>query len=156
MNRLIFFLVGFMIGNPAFSQVSFNTGWGNVNAGAGSATYSIGQVFYQVDTSNIGHVQGVQIPFENLVVHSDVASSFSELIAYPNPVANLLYVRSMNIMDGKLHYRVYDIQGVLILDGLIPQSVGIVDLTDLSNGTYLLKLFSSGDEEKVFTILKKD
>ncbi len=78
------------------TQESIPASGGDVSGSGGSASYSIGQVFYSTHTGADGSVsEGVQQPYEISVVTSVVEAEGIDLVvsAFPNPVTDHLILR---------------------------------------------------------------
>ena len=76
--------------------------------------------------------------------------SINKLVIYPNPVSNTLYLSSQNKIES---VRIYNVLGVLV-KSLHGSQVELIDMSDLSSGTYLLKASSNlGTIDKI--IIKK-
>jgi len=90
-------------------------------------------------------------------IHFTSSLSFTEegvsnLIMYPNPVINILKIRSINIVNS---YKLYDINGKLILhqSGLNRKNFEI-DISNLDSDIYILNTYSETTNAS-FKILKK-
>ena len=76
----------------------------------------------------------------------DIKTSVSEsktqsnLIAYPNPASNKLYLKIFN--SEKFIVRVYDLQGKQVLQKQLDSN--FIDISGLSNGLYLVEVFNYG------------
>ena len=76
----------------------------------------------------------------------------SEITLYPNPVINLLNIRSNNIVNS---YELYDVHGRLIVnkDNINSKNFEI-DVSNLDSDIYILNTYSETEQES-FKILKK-
>ncbi|MCK9612325.1 MAG: T9SS type A sorting domain-containing protein [Bacteroidales bacterium] len=78
-------------------------------------------------------------------------SDENSILVYPNPATNHLYIE--NKSNDKL-FSIYNIQGQLILKGLLQHDINNINITDLSEGVYIIHMF---DNYSILTkrILKK-
>lgn len=76
-----------------------------------------------------------------------------QLKVYPNPTSNAIFIESGNGLVVK-EMSVYDINGRFIkkAEG---KSINTIDLSELSNGLYILKVLGDDDQEATFRIIKK-
>ncbi len=74
--------------------------------------------------------------------------NFNEVIVYPNPIEDFLFVKGLN--EEYKEYELYDIQGRLIKTGNLNDENNNIDVSKLLKGTYILKVFS----ENIFFIKK--
>ena len=76
----------------------------------------------------------------------------SELTLYPNPVFNILNIRSNDIINS---YKLYDVHGRLILNENNINSKNFeIDVSNLDTDIYILNTYSESKQES-FKILKK-
>ena len=90
---------------------------GNANGAGGTSSYSIGQVFYTIETDTTGTIaHGVQQPFEIWIVTGIEEASVINLecSVFPNPTNNLLTLKIDNYNKEKLSYQLFDINGKYI------------------------------------------
>ncbi len=78
--------------------------------------------------------------------------SISNIMIYPNPVFDILMIRSNDIISS---YKLYDMRGRLILskNGVNVKNLDI-DLTKFDADTYILRTFS-GNKNEFFKVIKK-
>jgi hypothetical protein len=157
-RRVFVILVLFCIGNIClYGQSTVASGGGTATGSGGSVTYTVGQVACSaLSGSNGSVIQGVQQPWEISVVTAvddswDVSLAAS---AYPNPTTGVFRL-VVNANDfGNLKYSVFDINGLLLLEGRIESKETIISLSGYSSSLYLLKIFDNNKEIKVFKIIK--
>tara|TARA_R110000850_G_scaffold203228_1_gene329508 strand:- start:124442 stop:126061 length:1620 start_codon:yes stop_codon:yes gene_type:complete len=63
---------------------------------------------------------------------------FGDLHVYPNPASSALYVENNNSSD--LNYQIYSVTGQLMQENTLPFSNNTIDVSQLSEGIYFLKL----------------
>ena len=102
-----------------------------------------------VDEGTIRHAYSFDMDEEGPVLHvwfseggstgtKDISSDFRTMV-YPNPAEGRLYIE--NSSSDKLNYNIYSISGKLVASGQdISASSTEVDLSDLNNGLYLVKV----------------
>ena len=132
---------------------------GEANGSGGSASYTVGQVFYTTQTGTNGKsvAQGVQQPYEISVVTGiketkDINLSVS---AYPNPTSNYLTVKVENYKTANLQYMVFDLNGKLLQTVKATGSETQIETSELVSGNYFVKVLDDKKEIKVFKIIKK-
>lgn len=137
-------------------QASVSAG-GSLSGTGGSASYSIGQVFYTVNTMSSGSLnQGVQHPYRiSVVTGSGVAKDLDLTIsAYPNPTADKITLQTGNFELPGLSSLLYDIHGRIIEEKRLSEDVSEISLDHLNPSTYFLKVIYQGKEVKTFRIVK--
>ena len=70
----------------------------------------------------------------------------NEIIIYPNPVTDLVYISNPN--NDFFHLQLFDVTGNLILENQSIESSVKLDLNPISKGMYILKL--SSDNQTIF------
>ena len=74
----------------------------------------------------------------NLSLNSNFASE-KNIEIYPNPSNGIFKIKSLiNLINGK--YKIYDIRGSIIKEGNINETVEEIDMSNYSNGIYILKI----------------
>jgi hypothetical protein len=79
------------------------------------------------------------IPQQNTV--SKELPETSDIRIYPNPVADHFVIHSENI-DRNLTFMIYDITGKMVLRGKLTSTEESISTNGLSNGPYVIKIFS--------------
>jgi len=145
--------------NSLIAQEAFPATGGDASGNGGSATYSIGQVFYQSNTgiteSSIS--EGVQQPFEVSIVTwlEDVEGISLECIVYPNPTRDNLMLRVKGFSNHNMSYQLYDLNGK-ILDGKdITGASTYISMAAYIRGTYFLKVIEDRKESITYKVIKK-
>lgn len=130
---------------------------GNASGSGGSVSYSVGQVTYLTNTGSNGSVaQGVQQPYEISVVTGIEEASGIELefSVYPNPASDFATLKTGDYESDNLNYRLFDINGKVLLQKKVEGIETEIPLSDLSKGTYFLKITDKKRELKIFKIIK--
>ena len=140
------------------AQTALSATGGEASGGGGSASYTVGQVFYtdNVGTNGNSIAQGVQQPYEISVVTGiyeakDINLSVS---AYPNPTTNYLTVKVENYETVNLQYMVFDINGKLLQTVKATGDETKIKTNNLTPANYFVKVIDNKKEIKVFKIIK--
>ena len=142
------------------AQESINSKGGNATGSGGSASYSVGQVFYTTNTgSNGSEAQGVQQPYEISVVTAiEEAKSINlSVSAYPNPTSDYLELKvdaSTTLSIQSMTYQLYDMNGKILQSNKITGNQTNIDMNRLVPATYFLKVVLGNIEVKTFKIIK--
>jgi len=119
------------------SKSSIDSGGANVTAGGIQMIYTIGEV--NIQESGAGNIQ-VSEGFINPAFFDDALSIVeatniaSQIVVYPNPTAAMVTVRT-NLYVTQLI--LYDLNGKQLFT---VENENSIDLSELSNGTYLLRI----------------
>jgi len=147
----LFFLF-FVLGLQA--QDSSNASGGEFTSVSGTVSFSVGQLvcdFYSGSSQSIA--EGVHQPYEiSKTFGIPILGADIELLVYPNPTFSTVILNS-NKPDG-LEYRLYTIHGKLIVSNSISLQHTEIDLSNLAQATYLLKVSKSGQIIKNFKLIK--
>ena len=134
---------------------------GNASGTGGSASYSVGQVFYTTNTGTNSYsiAEGVQQPYEISVVSGIKQAKGINLSVstYPNPVADFLILQidasaALSIQSTK--YKLFDINGNLIKSEIITGDKTQINMQNFVPATYFLKVMRGKEEIKSFKIIK--
>ena len=143
------------------AQETVTTTGGEANGGGGSASYTVGQVFYTTQTGTNGNsvAQGVQQPFEISVVTGIEQAKNINLIcsAYPNPTTDYLILKvdaSTTLSIQSMSYQLFDINGKLLENKKIEGNKTSIVMGNLVPAIYFLKVFDNNKEVKTFKIIK--
>jgi hypothetical protein len=138
MKYLIFFLFPISVFGQSISQAVINTTGGFGETASFSLTYSVGEVAVTTEAANnIIITQGFLQPNDNTV--NTQTQTLLKFNIYPNPTHNQIS------FEGDLHL----ISKVLVVNSLGQRILTItnisepVDLSNLSQGIYILKFFNT-------------
>ena len=141
-----------------FSQSNTVVTGKTANGATGSATYSIGQIDYQTNSSSNGTIsQGVKQAFEIVTLGTNTIPQIQlTALVYPNPTAQnvTLTVKEYDLTN--LNYQLFDIQGRIISNGKITQSETQIEMSALASAQYFLKIIQSNQDLKTFKIIKNN
>ena len=140
------------------AQEALTSSCGNIVAnGQGSISYSVGQLFYTINTGSTGTVaEGVQQPWEISTVTgtkdlSDIRLSVS---AYPNPVNDYLVFETAGNDITNLKLQLINSNGALIETIIPSDNKTTITVNQLVPATYYLVVTGNDKELKVFKIIK--
>jgi hypothetical protein len=157
MKKSIIFTLFFLLCMVRLSAQS-NTGavGGEATGSGGSASYSIGQLFYTTHSGSNGSVeQGIQQAYEIVALSNPEFTAVALSIrTYPNPTTDqiVLAVNDLTLTD--LSYELYDGIGRTIANAKVNQSETTIGMQNLAAGVYILKVNQKNAELKTFKIIK--
>lgn len=130
---------------------------GNEGTGTGgTVSYSIGQIDYITAQGSGGIMtEGVQQPYEiyTIVGVGEVEVSLN-MAVFPNPVRDLLNLQIDRFNNENMSFKLYSLEGNLVMDQKITTKQTQLDLSGLALSTYLLQVLTDGKEIKTFKIIK--
>lgn len=127
----------------------------NAQSATGSVSYSVGQIFYESQTSATGKVNpGVQQPYEIFTLATNENAAQSNISVYPNPVKDFLTVDFNSEKLDNSSYQLFDATGKVINKGNLKSVKSQISASDLSTGMYILRITNAGKLVKTFKIIK--
>lgn len=153
---LALLLLGLMWSGYARSQESVNSSGGDAKGNGGLVAFSIGQVVYTTNVTNIGSIaQGVQQAYEIFKLGNACDGIDISMITYPNPTINNVTLLISSCTTQIFYYRLFDMQGKLISHQQISAGIAQVKMSSLPAATYILNVVTQ-DFKKVqsFKIIK--
>lgn len=154
---IVLLMTGLLWGGFVQAQESVNASGGNATGSGGTVAYSIGEMFYTSDNSTTGTVdKGVQHAYEIYTVDiKEQANTNIALSVYPNPTVDQLTLTVIGVDNDKLSYRLYDIQGKLLLNAPINANETHIDMQHFPKATYFINVINQKSEQlKSFKIIK--
>lgn len=141
-----------------FSQSNTVTTGKTTTGATGSATYSIGQIDYQTNSSSSGTIsQGIQQAFEIVTLSTnDVPQIQLVATVYPNPTVQDITLTIKEYDLTNLEYTLFDLQGRIISNGKITQNETQIEMGHLSSANYFLKVSQANKDLKTFKIIKNN
>ncbi|NQT77031.1 MAG: T9SS type A sorting domain-containing protein [Bacteroidetes bacterium] len=131
---------------------------GDASGSGGSASYSVGQVFYNTNTGTNEYslAEGVQQPYEiSIVTGIDDASGIElECTVYPNPTRDILMLSVKNYDNKKLIYQLFNMSGELLESKKLTGDKTAISMAGFVRATYFLKIIDNHYRIKVFKIIK--
>jgi hypothetical protein len=130
---------------------------GEASGNIGTASYSIGQVFFSVYSLTEGYItEGVQQPYEIFIVSgldNDIITL--ESIVYPNPVSSHLILKVEYSSDLHLLYQLFDNNGKMLGNGTITGNECMIPMEKYASGVYHLIVVNRKKSIRTFKIIKK-
>lgn len=157
-NKITILFIWLVLGITTIqAQQSTTTTGGDALGSGGNITYSVGQLIHTTNTgSNGSTTEGVQQPYQISIIlgieHLQIKLNFQ---VYPNPTANYLILNINNVELSNLHFQLFDINGKLIENKKITNSIETIQMANLPTATYFLKVINYNKEVKTFKIIKK-
>jgi len=139
------------------AQESVNVTVGDVSGSGGSASWSVGQVVYTINTGTNGSVaQGIQQPYEISVVSAieEVKGISLSVTAYPNPTTDFLQLKVESEKLKDLSFQLFDINGKLLQTKKLTGTETQIDMSSYVLSTYFLRVIAESKSIKTFKIIK--
>jgi hypothetical protein len=139
------------------SQEAIPASGSEATGSGGSGSYTVGQVFYTIQTGTTGSVsQGVQHPFEfQTLSNPELITVNLTAVTYPNPTKDFIILKITDSALHNLRYTLFDVNGKAIASGSITESSTQVQMKYLAIGAYILKVSQQHQSLKTFKILKQ-
>lgn len=157
MNHLYILLFFLSFLNPnLFSQANIVSSGASVSNANGSVSYSVGQIDY-ISVSSLGGSlsQGNQQAFEIFENSLQQISNIKlSAFVYPNPTNNFVLLKIEGLEIVNLNYTIFNEEGKEILKNEITSSQSKIAFSQLSNGTYFIRIYQNSNELKSFKIIK--
>ncbi|WP_028982093.1 T9SS type A sorting domain-containing protein [Sporocytophaga myxococcoides] len=137
------------------AQSSTVSAGGEGSGSGGTVSYSIGLTSFEASSGTSGSVStGVQHAYVSVV--SGVDHPEINLLAevYPNPTANTVTLKVDGISTDNLSFVLLDINGNVLEQSQLNSNSTTINLENLSNTTFLLKVFRKKQVLKTFKIIK--
>ncbi len=168
MNKRILVATSLLFAGSTYlnAQSSMVATGGELTGSGGTASISVGQVHYESFTGNNGaSLGGVQQAFELFEIKTwkDVPywnepndpglPIMVNLILFPNPTPRSITVRVTEYQNDVLNYRILDMVGREMSNGIISQSEVTIDMEELPAATYFMEVIQ-GDRASVYKLIK--
>jgi len=156
--KIILLFLGLLLLPISFikAQNQTLTSGGDISSPSGTINYSIGQIFYTTNGATSGTVsQGVQQAYEIFVTtgieHIEITLN---ILVYPNPTTDYLLLKiDQEELEG-LHFQLYNINGQLLQKNKLNNQETHINISNYSQATYILNVYSNKKEIKTFKIIK--
>lgn len=124
----------------------------------GSATYTVGQVFFVTNSSATGTAsQGVQQPFEIFTLSAtEIPQIQLTAVVYPNPTIQNVTLSIKDYDFTEMQFALIDLSGKIISQGNITHSETQIDMNQLASANYFLKITKNNQDLKTFKIIKNN
>jgi hypothetical protein len=145
-----------MVYSAGFAQVSINSSSGEANGVNATISYTVGQLFGESHVSKGAYLtEGVHQPFEiSSTLSISPLHDLIQLQYYPNPVKNTLNLIIPNWNKSDYKFSLYDFNGRLLKSGNVTSKLSQIQFHRLPAATYILKINSTEQTVKAFTIQK--
>ena len=156
-QKLSFYLIFtfLLISHFAIAQQSINTAGNNATGNGGTVNYSIGQVFYHhLNGDNNTLYEGVQYGYEIANSIGENSNVYLTHLVYPNPTKSNFTISISEFKTGLFSYILYNINGSIINQAEITNSLTDISLSKFDNSTFILTVFKNNELLKSFTIIK--
>ncbi len=138
----------------AFSQESAVTNGGDINSSVGNISFSIGQIFFELnnsDTSTFNH--GVQQPLQADRVNLRIAEKVIVQV-YPNPATEQIVIDLDIKKSSDFSYSLFNLYGMLISTSSVVNDVSVIPINGLPPATYFLIVFDHFNQVGTYRIVK--
>jgi hypothetical protein len=138
------------------AQEAVLAGSRNAAGVTGTVSYSIGLTSYHTNSAGAGTVyEGVQQPFEIILIDGleDIASLQYQV--YPNPSAGKLTLRTNQQEGRNLLCFIHDLHGLMLKEFKVAARETVIPAEGLVPATYLLTITEKGNVLTTFKIIKK-
>ena len=140
-----------------YAQSGTNASGGEGSGNGGKVSFSIGQTSYNSYKASNGAIsEGVQQPFEisELSTQENIEGIQLAINAFPNPTSDYLALTISNLDENNLSYQLFDVQGRMIINESITNSLTNISMANLVSSTFILKIFKKNQNIKTFKIIK--
>src|SRR6478609_9686418 len=139
----------------AKAQNSTVTAGGEGSGSGGTVSYSIGLTTFETSSGTSGSAAaGVQHAYVSVVSGLDHPEVNLLAEVYPNPTVNNVTLKVDGISTDNLSFVLLDITGNVLQQSSVNNNSTTINLENLSNTTFLLKVFRKKQELKTFKIIK--
>lgn len=130
---------------------------GKATGPGGSCSYSVGQLFYTINIGAGVVSQGVQQSVEIYNVTNSKPNTKSIASIYPNPTTDYVVLELHDAIFSEVSYVLCDLHGREFEKGSTVHSSKKIDMRNLAQGTYVLKVSHHQHKKKIktFKIIKK-
>ncbi len=140
----------------ALAQQSICAAGGDTH-GNGSISYTVGQPFYVVSSSNSGSLTpGVQQTYVITAIETAIAeiSPMIKMNVYPNPAVDYLTLRIDNESGKNLHYTLTDNNGRHLEKSNVKTSLTNIDMSRYAPSVYFVNVYNGEIRLQSFKIVK--
>lgn len=155
-----FLLLSALVANAAAASAQSDvvaSGGDGTDVG-GSVSFTIGQVFYQQNSSSTEiENQGVQQPYEISIVTDVRQNGLAgvELQVYPNPTTDRITIQGTGELDEELTAQLFDALGRELTSTRIQSSGTEIPMQAFAAATYYLVISNNHSKQKTYQIIKR-
>lgn len=140
-----------------YGQEAVTPAGGRATGSGGSASYTVGQVFYLVHSGPAASLyEGVQQPYEIFTVGVTESGFEFSLSVFPNPTANQLTLLVRNFNNEKLRFQLFDLSGRMLAGDRITGTHTLIPMGAYLSGIYLLNIILENKSVQSFKIIKNN
>ncbi|NRA12926.1 MAG: T9SS type A sorting domain-containing protein [Crocinitomicaceae bacterium] len=137
----------------SFSQQNTVSSGGEAIGSGGTVSYSVGQIDYTNSQGTNGSInQGVQQPYEFYELGIKEAQ-FIDVLLFPNPTNEFIILQFENFTSD-LSYSLYDLNGKIVVEGIVEASETQIDMRTFAKGQYNLTIRNSTNNIQSIKIVK--
>jgi hypothetical protein len=140
----------------AIAQNNTVAAGGAATGASGTATYTVGQIFYQTNIAPSGTITpGIQQPFEIVTLGTNETPQIQlEAVVFPNPTVQNVTLRIKDLDFTDLNFMLFDGVGRIISKGKILKNETQIEMANLPAANYFLKVANTNKLVKTFKIIK--
>ncbi len=152
---LLILLSFFNIASTSAQNSTLSAG-GEASSGAGSFSFSIGQVAYeQIENTTFKVYQGVQQPYLAAATNQINPVGENLLVSlFPNPATDVVFIQNTQKIKN-LNYRMTDASGKILGSGNVTEDKTAIDIAGYSPGIYFFLVLNQSNTQQTFTLIKK-
>ena len=157
-KQLLFLALFFSFQLNLLAQKNTVAAGGTALGSGGEVSYSIGQIDYTtISNASISLSQGVQQAYDIQVLSGIAVKEIDlRMAVYPNPAVNNLILSVSSELKPEMRYELFDLKGALILTNGIYSNETILNIQNLDNGCYTLRILQQSKGLKTFKIIKEN
>lgn len=154
----VLFATGLLWGGIAQAQESVNSSGGDATGSGGKVAYSVGQLVHSTNVGATGSVaQGVQHAYEIFTIGFKETALNISLSVFPNPTADNLTLRISDYNNEMLSYQLFDMYGVLLINGQIANQQTKIEMNSLPTATYFVNIVNKENKKvQSFKVIKSN
>ncbi|MFA7325992.1 MAG: T9SS type A sorting domain-containing protein [Candidatus Kapaibacterium sp.] len=139
----------------AFAQEGTVSSGGDAKSTAGSVSYSIGQVLYEVQSGE-GQVQtGLQQPYRITITSIEDSGDDFSIEVFPNPSTDNVTLKIDESYISGLEYSLVNLLGNTVITNRILSTETYINTKALTASTYILNIVREGEIVQSFKLIKE-
>jgi hypothetical protein len=150
------FLLFVLVTTVSLAQNNTVVSGGQATGAGGSVSYSLGQIDYLNKANSTGYInEGNQQPYEiflSTAINESVL--YSEITVFPSPTTDNLFLNVAMSDIKNMSYSINNVDGKLIFSQELYEMKTSVNMNNLSNGVYFIKVLDKNKIVRTFKIIK--
>jgi len=134
---------------PLVAQKAVTTTGNNISNDNFSMDYSVGQIAFNINKNDEHSMISGIIQIFEITIPTLSAENLDKINLFPNPTNNVLRIESIIQYT---HFRLYDLTGQLIEEGVINDNT--IDVSDIAKSEYILFIRDHSGKPRKFKIIK--